>query len=179
MPNSSTPEPRRPSRVRANRLSTILFIAAILFAAVAVYLYVAEDTSPDGPVPPTAEAGRNEFATVINALKDAGLENVDPGRYTATADQLEQPGQVIEIGDVNAFVFIYPDADPQAAVAAREADATDLDPATVTLTSRTAERPLNDGLETHVFQNSNVIVVLAGGDDALVSTVQNAIESLP
>ncbi len=130
-------------------------------------------------IPPTAAAGRNEFATVINALKDAGLENVDPGRYTATADQLEQPGQVIEIGDVNAFVFIYPDADPQAAVAAREADASDLDPATVKLSSRTAERPLNDGLETHVFQASNVIVVLAGGDDALVSTVQNAIESLP
>ncbi len=179
MQNSSIPEPRRPSRTWASRLSTILFIAAILFAAAAVYLFVTEDNSPDGPIPPTAAAGRNEFATVINALKDAGLENVDPGRYTATADQLEQPGQVIEIGDVNAFVFIYPDADPQAAVAAREADASDLDPATVKLSSRTAERPLNDGLETHVFQASNVIVVLAGGDDALVSTVQNAIESLP
>lgn len=179
MQNPSTPAPRRPSRTWARRLSTILFVAAILFAAAAVYLFVTEDSTPNGPVPPTAAAGRNEFATVIEALRNAGLENVDPGRYTATADQLEQPGQVIEIGDVNAFVFIYPDADPQAAVAAREADAADLDPATVKLTSRTAERPLNDGLETHVFQKSNVIVVLAGGDDALVSTVQNAIESLP
>lgn len=171
--------PTRPNRSWANRLSTILFIAAILFAAAAVYLYFMEDSTPDGPVAPTAEAGRNEFATVINALKDAGLQDVDPGRYTATADQLDQPGQVIEIGDVNAFVFIYPDADPDAAVAAREADAADLDPETLRLTARTAERPLNDGLETHVFQSSNVIVVLAGGDEELVTTVQDAIASLP
>lgn len=169
----------RPNRTWANRLSTILFIAAILFAAAAVYLYFMEDSSPDGPVAPTAEAGRNEFATVINALKDAGLDDVDPGRYTATADQLDQPGQVIEIGDVNAFVFIYPDADPAAAVAAREADAADLDPETLQLTARTAERPLNEDMETHVFQSSNVIVVLAGGDEDLVGTVQDAIESLP
>ena len=67
----------------------------------------------------------------------------------------------------NAFVFIYPDADPAAAVAAREADAADVDPATLELSSRTAERPLNDGLDTHVFEASNVIVVLAGGDDEL------------
>lgn len=169
----------RPNRSWAHRLSTILFIAAILFAAAAVYLYVTEDSTPDGPVAPTAEAGRNEFATVINALRDAGLDDVDPGRYTATASQLEQPGQVIEIGETNAFVFIYPDADPDAAVAAREADAADLDPETLELTARTAERPLNEDMETHVFEASNVIVVLAGGDEELVSTVRDAIESLP
>jgi hypothetical protein len=172
-------EPSRPPRTWANRLSTILFIAAILFAAAAVYLYFMDDGSPDGPVAPTAEAGRNEFATVINALEDAGLENVQPGRYTATASQLDQPGQVIEIGDTNAFVFIYPDADPDAAVAAREADAADLDPVTLELSARTAERPLNEGLESHVFEASNVIVVLAGGDEDLVDTVRDAIESLP
>lgn len=171
--------PSRPNRSWAQRLSTILFIAAILFAAAAVYLYVTEDSTPDGPVVPTAEAGRNEFATVIKALEDAGLEDVQPGRYTATASQLEQPGQVIEIGETNAFVFIYPDADPDAAVAAREADAADLDPETLELTARTAERPLNEDMETHVFESSNVIVVVAGGEEDLVSTVQDAIESLP
>lgn len=179
MQTPPTNAPRPSSRTWANRLSTILFIAAILFAAAAIYLYVNEDSTPDGPVVPTAEAGRNEFATVIEALESAGLEDVEPGRYTASANQLEQPGQVIEIGEVNAFVFIYPDADPEAAVAAREADAADLDPETLELEARTAERPLNEGLETHVFQASNVIVVLAGGDDELVSTVQDAIESLP
>jgi hypothetical protein len=169
----------RPSRAWANRLSTVLFVAAILFAAVAVYLYVAEDSSPEGPVAPTAEAGRNEFATVINALKDAGLNDVDPGRYSAEANQLDQPGQTIEIGENNLFVFIYPDSDPDAAVAAREADAADLDPATLELTARSAERPLNEDMESHIFQSSNVIVILVGGDEDLVNSVQDAIESLP
>lgn len=178
-PSTTSTTPARPNRTWAHRLSTILFIAAILFAAAAVYLFVTEDSTPDGPVVPTAEAGRNEFATVIEALRDAGLENVDPGRYTATASQLQQPGQVIEIGDLNAFVFIYPDADPDAAIAAREADAADLDPETLELTARTAERPLNENEETHVFQSSNVIVVLVGGDEETVTTVQDAIESLP
>jgi hypothetical protein len=179
MQTPSTPDAVRPDRRWANRLSTILFIAAILFAAAAVYLYVMEDDTPSGPVAPTAEAGRNEFATVITSLKDAGLNDVDPGRYSAEANQLEQPGQTIEIGDDNLFVFIYPDADPEAAIAAREADAADLDPDTLELRSRQAERPLNEGEETHIFQTSNVIVILVGGDDELVTTVQDAIESLP
>jgi hypothetical protein len=169
----------RPSRTWANRLSTVLFAAAIIFAGLAVYLYFTEESSPQGPTVPTPESGRNEFANVVEALRDAGLENVDPGRYTATANQLEQPGQVIEIGDINAFVFIYPDADPDAAVASREADAADLDAGTLVLTSRQAERPLNEGEDTHIFQKSNVIVILVGGDDELVTTVEDAINSLP
>ena len=89
------------------------------------------------------------------------------------------PGQTIEIGDNNLFVFIYPDSDPEAAVAAREADAADLDPDTLELRSRSAERPLNENQDSHIFQSSNVIVILVGGDEELVSTVQDAIESLP
>jgi len=169
----------RPSRTWANRLSTVLFAAAILFAGLAVYLYFTEESSPQGPAVPTPASGRNEFANVIQALRDAGLEDVDPGRYSAEANQLEQPGQTVEIGETSLFVFIYPDADPQAAVAAREADAADLDPETLVLTSRQAERPLNEGEESHIFQTSNVIVILVGGDDDLVATVQGAIESLP
>ena len=179
MQTPSTHDTARPNRRWATRLSNILFIAAIFFAGTAVYLWVTEEDTPDGPVVPTAEAGRNEFATVINAFRDAGLENVDPGRYSAEADQLEQPGQTIEIGDANAFVFIYPDADPEAAIAAREADAEDLDPETVVLESRQSERPLNEGQETHVFQASNVIVILVSDDADLVSTVEEAIDSLP
>lgn len=173
------PQNSPPDRTWATRLSTILFIAAILFAAAAVYLFLTDDGGQDGPTAPMAESGRNEFATVINALRDAGLNDVEPGRYSAEANQLEQPGQTIEIGDHNAFVFIYPDANPEAAIAAREADAADLDPETLVLEARQAERPLNEGEETHVFQTSNVIVVLVGGDDELVSTVEDAIESLP
>lgn len=178
MQTPSTHDATRPDRRWANRLSTILFIAAILFAGAAVYLYFMEEETPGGPSVPTAEAGRNELAQVLAAVQDAGLD-ADYGRYSAEANQLEQPGQTIEIGDTNLFAFIYPNDDREAAIEAREADAADLDPETLELRSRQAERPLNEGQETHIFQTSNVIVVLVGGDEELVAKVQDAIESLP
>jgi hypothetical protein len=168
----------RPDRRWANRLSTILFIAAIIFAAAAVWLYFMEESEPEGPTAPTAEAGRIELSAVMTSLTDADLD-ASYGRFTATASQLEQPGQAIEVEEHNLFVFIYPDADPAAAVAAREADGADLDPETLVLESRSAERPLNENEESHVFQKSNVIVILVGGDEQLVTAVQDAIESLP
>lgn len=178
MPNPSIQASRPTERRWAHLLSTVLFIAAIAFAAAAVYFYLTEDDSPDGPPRPVAEAGRNQFANVVAGLSDAGLE-AKPGRYSAEANQLTQPGQTIEVEGQNLFVFIYPDADGAAAVAAREADAADLDPATLDLASKSAERPLSDGDELHIFQNSNVIAVLVGGDDDLVRTVQDVIDSLP
>lgn len=172
----ATPRPRRRG---AHLLSTLLFIAAIGFAGAAVYLYVTEDEAADGPPPPAAaEPGRNEAANVMAGLKEAGLEP-KYGRYSVETDQLSQPGQTIELGEHNFFIFIYPDADGQAAIAAREADAADVDPATMTLQSRSAERPLGEGEELHVFQGSNIVGVLVGGDDDLVQKVQDVIESLP
>lgn len=159
-------------------LSTLLFIAAIGFAAVAVYLYIEGENTPSGPEPPTAEAGRNELASVLGGLNNAGLD-AEYGRYSAEANQLDQPGQTIEVNGHNLFVFIYPAADGERAVADRKADAADLDPETLTLQSRSAERPLNEGKEVHVFQGSNVIAVLVGGDDELVTSVGDVIASLP
>lgn len=178
MPNLSTQVSRPTERRWAHLLSTVLFIAAIAFAAAAVYLYLTEDDSPGGPARPAAEAGRNEFAHIVGGLNDAGLE-AKPGRYSAEANQLTQPGQTIEVSGQNLFVFIYPDAEGAAAVADRETDAADLDPATLELVSRSAERPLNDGEELHIFQNSNVIAILVGGDEDLVQSVQDVIEALP
>lgn len=178
MPDPSIQASRPTQRRWAHLLSTVLFIAAIAFAAAALYFYLTQEDSPEGPPRPAAEAGRNEFAHVVGGLNDAGVE-AKPGRYSAEANQLTQPGQTIEVNGQNLFVFIYPDAEGAAAVADREADAADLDPATLELASRSAERPLNDGEELHVFQNSNVIAVLVGGDDDLVQTVQDVINSLP
>lgn len=178
MSDAST-QPRRSSGPRwPHLLSTILFIAAIGFAVAAVYLYIDGKNTPSAPERPTAQPGLNEFASVVDGLKDAGL-HAQPGRYTATANQLDQPGQTIEVNDHNLFVFIYPDADGEHAIADRKADATDLDPETLTLTSRSAERPLNEGEEVHIFQGSNVIAILVGGDDALVKSVGDVIASLP
>src|SRR5699024_2923695 len=119
-----------------------------------------------------------ELATVVDNLKDAGLD-VDYGRYSAEANQLDQPGQAVEIDDHDLFVFLYPAGDGEQAVADREADAADLDTDTLELTSRRAERPLNEGEDVHVFQQSNVVAVLVGGDDDLVQSVGDVIESLP
>lgn len=172
-------QPTRSTRPRwPHLLSTILFIAAIGFAAAALYLYIQGENTPSLPDRPTAEPGRAEFATVVGGLNDAGL-HAQPGRYSAEASQLDQPGQTIEVNDHNLFVFIYPDASGEQAVADRKADAADLDPKTVTLTSRSAERPLNEGEEVHVFQGSNVIAILVGGDAQLVKTVGDVIASLP
>lgn len=177
-PNSASRPTARPKGRSAHLLSTILFIAAIAFAAGAVYLYMTEDDDPEGPARPAAEAGLNEFAHIVGGLNDAGL-NAQPGRYSVESNQLTQPGQTIEIGDTNLFVFIYPDADGDAAVAAREADAASVDPETMTLESKSAGRAMNDGEELHIFQNSNVVAVLVGGDDEVAAEVQNVIESLP
>lgn len=178
MPDAPTVNAQPPTRRWAHLLSTVLFIAAIAFAAAAVYLYMTQDDSPSGPERPPAEVGRNEFAHVVGGLNDAGLD-AQPGRYSAEANQLEQPGQTIEVGDHNLFVFIYPDASGEVAVADRQADAADLDPDTIELRSRSAERPLNEGEEVHIFEGSNVIAILVGGDDELVDTVRDVIESLP
>lgn len=178
MPDSPSNRTARPQRRGAHLLSTILFIAAIAFAAGAVYLYIAEDDTPEGPARPEAEAGRNELAHIVGGLDDAGLD-AQYGRYSVESNQLTQPGQTIEVEERSLFVFIYPDANGDAAVAAREADAAGVDPATMTLQSSSAERVIGEGEELHVFEGSNVVAVLVGGDDALVTDVQNVIESLP
>lgn len=178
MPDAAPTQTTRPPRRAAHLLSTILFIAAIAFAAGAVYLYITEDDAPDGPARPEAEAGRNEFATIVGGLDEAGLD-ARAGRYSVESNQLTQPGQTIEVEDTNLFVFIYPDANGDAAVAAREADASGVDPESMTLESSSAERVIGEGEELHVFQGSNVVAVLVGGDGELVTDVQSVIESLP
>lgn len=178
MPNPSIQSSRLPERRWPHLLSSLLFVAAIVFAGAAVYLYLEGDDTPSGPERPAAESGRNEFANVVTGLTDAGL-HAQPGRYSAETSQLTQPGQTIEVEGQNLFIFIYPDADGAAAIADREADAADLDAETIELTSRSAERPLNDGEDVHIFQGSNVVAILVGGDDELVSTVEDVISSLP
>lgn len=178
MPSPSTLRTRPSPRRWPHLLSTVLFIAAIVFAAAAIYLFIEGNDTPEGPERPVAEAGRNEFANVVTGLKDAGL-SAQPGRYSAETSQLTQPGQTIEVNDHNLFIFIYPDSNGDQAIADREADAADLDPATIELTSRSAERPLNEGEDVHIFQGSNVIAILVGGDEDLVSTVGDVIASLP
>lgn len=161
-------------------LSTLLFVAAIGFAAVAAWFYFDERRDqPEENIPPTAQPGQHNLASVVTALQDAGVDAKVGRGTTALTEQLpDQRGQLVDIGDgaQELYVFIY--TDPTTGVEDRQAASDALDPATLTLSTR-AGQALAEGEELHVSAGSNVIAVLAGGDDELVAQVQEAIESLP
>lgn len=169
-----------PNRKRAIILSNILFALTFVAALVVVYLYFFDDRFfSDGPEPPACETNSSELACVVAALENQDFESVEYGRYTASADQLSQPGQVVEIDDMNGFVFVYPAASLEEGVQLREADGANIDPETIVITSRTSDRPLNEGEDVYVVQHSNIIFVLVGGTEDDHAMVQEAVESLP
>jgi len=153
-------------------LSTVLFVAALGFAAAAVYLWYMDDAAePNEPAVPTAEAGRYELVTVLGALEAGGLE-ADFGRTTARSDQLDQPGQNLQVEDTNVYVFFFSGPDT------REAAFAGLDPATMTLTTPSGA-DVGNGQPLSAYAGANVIAVLIGGDDALRAQVREIIEGLP
>ena len=173
-------QPARGARRGAQILSSILFLAAIGFAAAGIYLYFfTDEEAPANPAIPTTTPGRNGLADVIRAFDAAGL-NADYGRSPATADtsQIETPGQHVIVDDRSVFIFTFPGANAEAARAAREEAAAAVDPTTMTLATRGGQ-PIGEGETLRAFQGSNVIAILVGGDDALAAKVQSVIESLP
>lgn len=173
---STTP----PNRNRAVMLSNVLFALTIIAAAVVVYLYFFDDRFfTDGPEAPACDTNSSELACVVAALREQDFDHVDYGRYTASADQLSQPGQVVEIDDMNGFVFVYPAASPEEGIAMREADGANLDPDSLVITARISERPLNEGEDIFVVQHSNIIFILIGGTAEDHAKVQEAVQSLP
>ncbi len=176
----SVNQPARKARRGAQVLSSILFLAALGFAAAGIYLYFFNDEeAPREPVIPTTTPGRNGLADVIRAFDTAGLE-ADYGRSPATADtsQIGTPGQHVIVDDRSVFIFTFPGTGAESSSAAREKAAANLNPATMTLATRGGQ-PIGDGETLRAFQGSNVIAVLVGGDDALAAQVQAVIESLP
>ena len=173
-------QPARGASRGAQILSSILFLAAIGFAAAGIYLYFfAKEEAPASPVIPTTTPGRNGLADVIRAFDSVGLD-ADYGRSPPTADtsQISTPGQHVIVEDRSVFIFTFPGTNADDASAAREKAASAVDPATMTLATRGGQ-PIGEGETLRVFQGSNVIAVLVGGDDALAAQVQAVIESLP
>jgi hypothetical protein len=161
-------------------LSTVLFVAAIGFAAAAVYIWYLDDSNPGTEPPiPTVENGVYGLVNVLDALRHAGID-ADYGRSpaTATSNQLEMPGQNLRVGDTNVFIFIVPGADAAAAATARESAFAGLDPATMTLTTASGS-DVSRGEPLTVYEGANVIAVLVGGDAALQNDVADVIEGLP
>lgn len=168
-----------PKRTGPQVLSTLLFVAAMGFAAAAVYLwFMNDDDTPDEAPVPTAEGGVYELVDVLNAFEDAGIET-DFGRSPAAArtDQLDSPGQNLEVGETNVYIFIFTGADPEALAAEREQAFAGLDPASMSLTTPSG-KDVSNGEPLTPYQGANVIAVLIGGDDALRASVRDAIEGL-
>lgn len=171
---------RAAKRSGSQVLSTLLFVAAIGFAAAALYIWYMDDATELNEAPvPTAVAGRYELVNVLDALEAGGLE-ADFGRSPATAksSQLDTPGQNLRVEDTNVFIFFYSGADAQSAIAAREADFADVEPAMMTLTTPSGSDVAN-GQPLMAYQGANVIAVLIGGDEALQLKVRDVIEGLP
>lgn len=168
-----------PARSRSQILSTILFVAALAFAAAAVYIWYIDDrdTSNEAPVPTVAN-GVYALVNVLEALKAAGI-SADYGRSPAAVDanQIDQPGQNLRVGDTNVYIFFYPGTDAEAAAAAREQAFAAIDPATLELSTTSGDDPA-DGQPLSVYQGANVIAVLVGGDAELQAQVQDVIEGL-
>lgn len=157
-------------------LSTLLFLTAIAFAAVAIWLYVDEQRDqPRERVPPTAAAGQNDLVSVLTALENAGLEASIGRGTTAATDQLQPPGQLIEVEDQELYVFIY--TDPATGVEDRQTDSEALDADALTLTTPSGQ-PLTEDQPLRVSAGSNIIAVLVGGDEELAAQVRQAIEGL-
>ncbi|MGC4190789.1 MAG: hypothetical protein QM589_06455 [Thermomicrobiales bacterium] len=172
-PQTTSSRSKRGSHI----LSTVLFVAAIGFAAAAGYLYLQDRNTPAPRTQPTAEPGRNNLGSIVKSLEN-GHVAADYGRGTGKSDQLSAPGQMITIGDDTLLVFIYNADDHDDAVKDRETEAAKLDPTTMTLTTPSG-RDLRGDKAIHVSQGSNVIAILISNDDKLATKVQSVIEALP
>lgn len=159
------------SRARSNLLSTMFAVAAILFAVLAVVLYV-RDSNRGGVAPvPTAAPGGNQIVNVTDALRAQGLTIEQPPRLFVPAGALPVPGQGVLIDGSPAFIFLFPDA----AAAQSAAQATDPDHI---IPQRLAGTPAPSG-ERRLTQGSNVIVVLIDGSEKTWQKTKDAVSHLP
>jgi hypothetical protein len=159
----------------------VLFVAAIGFAAAAVWVWYSDDTrSGPGAPTPARNAEEIDLAQVLGVLKTSD-DGWDYSRSPASAraNQLSMPGQALKLDDRLLFVFIFTGASSEDRVAAREQAAEGVDLESMTLTT-TSGKVLNaDGQPLHMAQHSNVIAILLDGDDALAAEVQEALDRLP
>jgi hypothetical protein len=159
------------SRARGNLLSTVFAVAAVVFAILAVVLYV-RDSSRGGVAPvPTAAPGANQIVNVTDALRAQGLSVEQPPRLFIPKGALPVPGQGVLIDESPAFIFLFPDA-AEAQSAAQSADVDHIIP------ERLVGTPAPGG-ERRLTQGSNVIVVVVSGSAETWQKVQAAVAQLP
>lgn len=161
---NAAPERRKPR----NTLSNIFAVIAVIFAVLAVVLYLRPGQGI-APVP-TAVPGENQLINVVRALEGQGLQVTQPQGLFVPAGESGVPGQGLEIAGAPAFVFLYPDeAQAQGAVLT-------LDPAAA-VPGDVRGTPMPEG-ERRITQGSNVVLIMAGGDDATWQKVETAVAGL-
>ena len=160
----AAPERRKPG----NTLSNVFAVVAVIFAILAVVLYLRPGRGI-APVP-TAVPGGNQLINVVRALEAEGLQVTQPQGLFVPAGDGGVPGQGLEIAGAPAFVFLFPD-DTQAQGAVLT-----LDPAAV-IPDQIRGTPMPEG-ERRITQGSNVVLVMAGGDDTTWQKVETAVSGL-
>lgn len=160
----SAPERRKST----NTLSNILAVVAVIFAILAVVLYLRPRTAV-APVP-TAAPGGNQLINVVRALEGQSLAVSQPQGLFVPAGEAGVPGQGLDIAGSPAFVFLFPD-ETQAQGAVLITDPAAVIPVEIRGT------PMPAG-ERRITQGSNVVLVMAGGDDATWQKVEAAISGL-
>lgn len=156
---------------KSNLASNLFALAAIAFAIIAVVLYL-RDSRGGGIAPvPTAAPASNQVINVTQALKSQGLDVQQPPGLFIPIGAFEVPGQGVEVNGLPGFIFLFPDA-TAAQAAAESADPDSIVP------EQLAGTPGPTG-ERRIVQHSNVIVLLAGGDDETWQKVEAAVSSLP
>jgi hypothetical protein len=172
---SATPKRRGP-----HILSTLLFVTAIGFAAVAAYLYWNEqEDDKNEPTPPPAISGQWGFGQVQNAFKEAGL-STEVGRTNGHADEFEGiPGQFITVNGTDVYIFIFSKtSEVDNPITKAEEVSNSIDPTTLKLTRASSGDVIGEGEELHVFQGSNIVAVMVGGESDDVDKVRQVIEGL-
>ncbi|CAN5795214.1 hypothetical protein BH24CHL4_BH24CHL4_08920 [soil metagenome] len=153
-----------------NMLSTLLFVVAAVLVAVAVYFYVQDRRQDDEPPPPPIIAGQAQLANVRDVLVSEGLD-VEYGPEGGRIDGFNPPGQQLIVEDESVFVFIF--RDPET----RQAATTDLDAGDIELTGEFGD-PISEE-QLRIGQGSNVVTVLAGGNQDLQTSIDAALSTLP
>lgn len=161
--------PRR-GRGRGNLVSNLFALAALVFALLAVVLYLRGSQGGVAPVP-TAAPGHNQIVNVTQALKAQGLDvQQPPGRFIPIGE-LDVPGQGVEINGNPGFIFLFDDAE----VARRAAES--VDPNQV-VPEQLSGTPAPAGAR-RMAQASNVMLLLIGGDDETWQRTRAALGTLP
>jgi hypothetical protein len=151
----------------------IFAVAAVAVLAYGIWQSRDDGNSDNSNPPPAATPGAYKLIDVVSSLENAG-SNVEIIRASFRSPQLTVPGQGLEVDGVPVYVFIYPGRD---AVAAREAESKNIDPATLTVNTISGT-PVAEG-EPHVVFSSNVIAVVPSSSQAVNDKVDEAIEGLP